>query len=351
MTQDDAEDCRVTFQPIGKRVCVKAGSTLLEAARVAGLLVSANCGGVGVCGKCRVTVVKGDTSTPSDNEQACLGSDLESGVRLACETQIVSSSVVVEVPPISLGSGQRLQVDGSLSRFPCDSVIETHQLVLTAPNLGDSRSDYRRVTDALADTAPARVWAMHPRTASQLSHVLRTTGWELTAYSRGDELIGFSTPHRPAVGLAVDVGCTKIASYLIDLNTGTQLAACGAPNPQVPYGEDLITRLVFASKSPAQSELMARLIREAINNLVADLCSQAAVHTHEIADICIVGNTAMMHLMLGMPVEQLLCAPFVSAIDRDVDVGALELSLNAAPERRFTCCRASGDLSVPITWP
>jgi uncharacterized 2Fe-2S/4Fe-4S cluster protein (DUF4445 family) len=159
----------------------------------------------------------------------------------------------------------------------------------------------------------------------------RINGWEITAYSRGDELIGFSGPRRSAVGLAVDVGCTKIASYLVDLKTGTQLAACGVPNPQVPYGEDLITRLVFAAKSAAQAALMAQLVRQAIRDLAAEMCSQSNIHTNEIADICIVGNTAMTHLLLGMPVEQLLSAPFVSSIDRDVEVETSELTLEFAP--------------------
>jgi uncharacterized 2Fe-2S/4Fe-4S cluster protein (DUF4445 family) len=310
---------------------VQAGTTLLEAGRDAGLLLSANCGGVGLCGRCRVTVVSGDLFAPSENEQASLGST-EHGpaVRLACEAR-VASSVVVEVPAGSLGNGQRLQVDGTDVELSLDPIIESHQIVLVAPKLGDSRSDYRRVVDALKGTTGVGDWIMHPRVGAQLRRMKCAGSWELTSYSRGNELIGFASAHRPAVGLAVDVGCTKIAAYLLDPQTGKQFASGGVANPQISYGEDLITRLVFASRNPAQAELMAKLVRDAIHQLAANLCSQANIAPHEIADICIVGNTAMMHLLLEMPVQQLLHAPFVSSIDRDIDVGAWELELESAP--------------------
>jgi len=321
----------VTFQPIGKRIVVKAGTSLLEAGRAVGLSISANCGGVGICGKCRVKVVSGKTSPPSRIEQAFLDTEnFGPDERLACEACVVSS-VVVELPPEFDANAQRLQVVGDAAELICDPNVESHQIALDAPSLQDSRSHYRRVADALNASVVSRDWTIQPAAAVQFSRIVRQSGWNLTVFSRGSELIGFSGPAGRAVGLAVDVGCTKIAAYLLDLQTGKQLASQGITNPQIPYGEDLITRLVFVARDNGQTDLMANLVRDAINKLAADLCFQAKVSTDEIAELCIVGNTAMTHLLLGLPVEQLLHAPFVSSIDRDIDMRASELALKSAP--------------------
>ena len=117
----------------------------------------------------------------------------------------------------------------------------------------------------------------------------------------------------------------------MDLLLGKQLAAGGISNPPVSYGEDLITRLVFAAKEDANADLMASLVGNAINELAAELCSKAEIQTCEIADACIVGNTAMIHLLLRLPSQQLLYAPFIAAIDRGMEVRASDLRLECAP--------------------
>jgi len=218
MDLSNTSDCYVTFQPIGRRIVVKAGTTLLEAARSAGLLLSANCGGVGLCGRCRVQVVSGQMYPCSENEYAYMDCiDHGTGVRLACEAR-VASSVVIEVPPRSFSSGQRVQTESTGSNLPCDPIIHSYQLSIEPPDLGDSRSDYKRVVDALKAKGDSRQWEILPKSVVQLSRIARATGWRFTAYGRSDEhaceLIGFSDRDRPAIGLAVDVGCTKIAAYL-----------------------------------------------------------------------------------------------------------------------------------------
>jgi uncharacterized 2Fe-2S/4Fe-4S cluster protein (DUF4445 family) len=331
VNQTDSADCQVTFQPIGKRVSVKAGSTLLDAGRDAGFLLSANCGGVGLCGRCRVSVVSGDMYPPEENEQAYLeSSGHASGERLACEARI-AGHVVVDVPPGSFDQGQRLQLSGIAGTVPCDPMVESHDLNAEPPSLNDSRSDFRRIADALASQTGRAAWTMQPRTASQLACMARELDWTLRAYCRGDEVIGFARTTRSALGLAVDVGCTKIAAYLLDLQSGEQLAAEGVANPQLPYGEDLITRLVFAAKAEAQSLVLASLVRGAIRDLATNLCGKANAVVSEIGDVCMVGNTAMMHLLLGLPVEQLLHAPFISSMDSEIGIAAHDLGLEFAP--------------------
>lgn len=323
--------CPVVFQPAGKHVTVKAGTTLLEAGRAAGLLLSADCGGVGVCGRCRVSVLQGEMEPPSGNELDYLQDyPAEPGLRLACQARI-ASAVIVHVPPSSISGKQRLQVGAEHQPLACDPLIEKTCVTADPPQLGDSRSDSARVVQALTAAFSSRNWRMQPRTAAQLTGIAREHNWKLTAYIRDDEIIGFAKAGRPAVGLAVDVGCTKIAGYLVDLHTGIQLGATGIPNPQIAFGEDLVRRLVYAKKGKGETEQLASVAREAINSLIAELSDRCKLERGEIVDGCIVGNTAMIHLLLGLPVGQLLHAPFIACIDSDLDLDARELQLDCAP--------------------
>lgn len=268
--ESETADCLVTFQPLGRRVTVSAGTTLLEAGRRAGLLLSAACGGVGICGRCRVSVTHGEMHPPANEEQEFLAKSFYSpGTRLACEAR-VASSVTVDITPGTFTTGQRIQTDSNVELQASDCI-------------------------------PDR---------------------QFTAFAEAGQ--------RP-LGLAVDVGCTKIAAFLVDLSTGAQLAAAGTANPQITYGEDLISRLVFADASTAQATTLAHLVRECIASLATDLCSDAKVTPQQIADACIVGNTAMMHLFLSLPVSQLLRAPFISSVDCDVDIPAVDLGWQFAP--------------------
>jgi uncharacterized 2Fe-2S/4Fe-4S cluster protein (DUF4445 family) len=199
------------------------------------------------------------------------------------------------------------------------------------PEPDDSRSDSSRVGEALSAQLGFREWKLQPKVVKQLTGLTRENHRNLTAYTRGDEVVGFSAPSRPAVGLAVDMGCTKIAAYLLDLKTGTQLASKGMPNPQISFGEDLISRLVHANRGWAEAVNLARVAREAIAELAEKLCAQAETALHEVTDVCVVGNTAMVQLLLGLPVRHLLHAPFIARVDYDLDIAAHEIDLEFAP--------------------
>jgi uncharacterized 2Fe-2S/4Fe-4S cluster protein (DUF4445 family) len=327
-------DCQVIFQPLGRRVTIKSGTTILEAGRRAGLLLSAACGGVGLCGRCRVEVSQGEMYPSEGDELAFLSEgSFPAGTRLACEARI-ASSIVVEVPPDLALSGQRLQLESEGEISVCDPLIASHQIHFTPPTLQDSRSDYTRVAELLANASGRDEWMMHPRVAAQLSPLVNEGVCELTAYSRSNEVIGFARASRAALGLAIDLGCTKIAAYLVDLHTGSQLAAEGGANPQIPYGEDLISRLVYAASSEQQAERLSEVVCESVTGIAARLCDTSGAHLQQICDVCVVGNTAMTHLLLRLPVMQLLHAPFVASIDRDLDFDANELGWSFAPRAR-----------------
>jgi uncharacterized 2Fe-2S/4Fe-4S cluster protein (DUF4445 family) len=153
-------------------------------------------------------------------------------------------------------------------------------------------------------------------------------------------------PGTRPLGVAVDIGCTKIAAYLLDLETGDQLTACGMPNPQISYGEDLISRLVYARKGSKQARELAGCVRVGISKLIEELLETRTEHasakSEQLADLCVVGNTAMIHLLLELPVDGLLVAPFVAATTAAVDTRAGDIGIELPGDVRVHVLPAIG---------
>lgn len=323
----ESQHHQIDFQPVGKRVEVPESTSLLEAARQAGIQLASACGGEGSCGQCRVTIVTGQVTPPIDSEKFIL-TDLElyQGNRLACCAN-VEGDVKATIPTRSLITNQRLQIAGEGDARDVDPVITTYQAAPPDPTLEDPRADAERITDEL-DLPHVRV---SQPVATQITTKARGYDWQMSVYVRESEVIGIAPADHGPVGLAVDLGTTKLAAYLLDLQTGEQLAAAGAPNPQIGYGEDVISRLVFTRRNDDGSQKMAGLIREELDYLLGRLVEEANVLREQVADICIVGNTAMTHLLLELPVGQLATSPYVAATNAPLDVLARDLEITAAP--------------------
>ncbi|HZY42549.1 MAG TPA: 2Fe-2S iron-sulfur cluster-binding protein, partial [Anaerolineae bacterium] len=287
----------IDFEPIGKRVDVAPDSNLLDAARQAGIGLASVCGGEGTCGRCRVVIMSGDVSAPVDADRRFLSQlELSSGQRLACRCHI-HSGVKVHVPKASLVTDQRLQVEGASRKMQVEAAVRAFEIEAPAPTLSDLRSDLERVIDALETAFGLRKLFAEPAVIRSLSPLARRADWRLTAYARGREIVGFEVPGRKPMGFAVDLGTTKIAGYLVDLETGEQLAAAGVMNPQIGYGEDVISRVSYASRNAAGvsngGHELAHVVHEALNTMIGTLAEDAGVARDQIVEACIVGNTAM----------------------------------------------------------
>ena len=321
----------IDFEPIGKRVDVAPGTDLLDAARQAGIDLAAVCGGEGTCGRCRVVIRSGNVTPPGDADRRFIAPlELAAGQRLACRCQVYGD-VKIHVPKASLVTDQRLQLDGQARQLQVDQTIHAFAVEVPAPTLHDLRADLERVVDGLESTHGLRKLSAEPRVVTELSALARQTEWQLAAYVRGHEIVGFAAPGQRPLGLAVDLGTTKIAGYLVDLATGEELAATGSMNPQIGYGEDVISRLVHADRNAEGKHELARVVRAGINDLIVALTLKAGVAPEQIAEACIVGNTAMTHLLLKLPVQQLAVSPFVAASSSALDVKARDLDLDMAP--------------------
>ena len=234
----------IDFEPIGKRVEVAPGTDLLAAARQAGIGLASVCGGEGTCGRCRVVIMAGNVTPPVDADRRFISQlELTSGQRLACRCQ-VSSDVKVHVPKASLVTDQRLQVSGVARQMQIEAAVHAYEIEVPEPSLYDLRSDLDRVIDALETMHGQRKWWAEPSVIRTLSTLARRTKWHLTVYARHNEIVGFEALGRKPIGFAADLGTTKIAGYLVDLETGEELGAIGIMNPQIGYGEDVISRMV-----------------------------------------------------------------------------------------------------------
>ncbi|MCC6605285.1 MAG: DUF4445 domain-containing protein [Anaerolineae bacterium] len=330
----EAKPFQVQFQPIGKRIAAAPDVSLFAAARESGLDLASACGGEGSCGQCRVVVLSGQTTPPNPDEEFIL-SDLErqQGERLACCT-FARSDLTIHVPRESLITGQRLQIGSNLRQIAPDPMVRAYAVTMTPPTLEDIRPDFTRLLDALAEAHGLSGLVADTAVLRTLPAILRDSSWQVTAFVRGSEVVGVVAGEKRPLGFAVDLGTTKIAAYLVDLATGEDLASAGAPNPQIGYGEDVISRLNHVSRHPEGGRVLASKVHETLSELLAELVAQAGVAAEQVADACIVGNTAMTHLLLQLPVRQLATAPYVAAVGTSVSVSAAELSLPMAPGAR-----------------
>jgi uncharacterized 2Fe-2S/4Fe-4S cluster protein (DUF4445 family) len=309
---------------------VPEGTDLLAAAQAAGVQLSSVCGGIGSCETCRVRLVSGEVSPLSLEEEVVLtDEDLAAGIRLACQT-IPLSDVKVDIPPESLTAVQRLQVEGQETEVAVDPVVRILDLELAPPTLEDLRADDVRLLDALRAAGvedPAVSWPV----GRDLPDRLRALNWRARLALHGGQVVALQPREKAVLGLSVDIGTTSVAAYLVDLESGETLAKKGAMNPQIGFGEDVMSRIAYANQGPDSHAALQQRIIETLNNLTGELCQEAGVEREQVAEAVVVGNTAMHHLFLGLPVRQLGEAPYVSGLSMPVEVRAADLGLQLAP--------------------
>jgi len=278
----------------------------------------------------RVPTAKLSPVTKAEQE-LLTAEQLAEGWRLACRT-VVSDDVSIYIPVISTIEAPVMQLESLAVALAPVTTIQTISLAVPPPSLSDQRADLQRVADALRQQHGVdNAWADLP-TLRTIRTTLREGDWKVGLALRGNEIISaYPGTARPAVGLAVDAGTTKLACYLVDLGTGKVLAAQGAMNPQMAYGEDVMSRLAVAMADSANSRRMQEMLVEVINAVAAELCATQKLEAKHLLDACLVGNTAMHHLLLGLPVRPLALSPFVPATSSPLEVDAAMLGLDAAP--------------------
>ncbi len=317
---------RVFIEPIGVTVEVDADEPLLAAVTKVGIEVPATCGGRGTCGKCLVRLGAGELSSPTEEEAKRLSPKLlADGWRLACQAHPLGERVSIEVRE---AKGRRQILTASRLRHgEVHSAVVREAVSLTPPELGSAASDDERLRGQLGVShVPLSVLRTLPDT-------LRESDWEAVVTRYGDTLIDVepngAAPH--VYGAAVDIGTSKIITYLFDLTAGAEVDQEAIENPQMRFGEDVITRVTLAMHEGRLDDL-ARAAREGIDETLASLYARQGIEARHVYDMTVVGNTAMHHLALGISPVGLGGAPFAPAVDRPLLLRAAELGFDMNPE-------------------
>jgi uncharacterized 2Fe-2S/4Fe-4S cluster protein (DUF4445 family) len=319
---------KILVEPIGVTVEVASGDTLLAAVSGAAVGLPVDCAGRGTCGKCRVRLGAGELSAPTSVELLKLSPEQRAeGWRLACQAKPLSARASIEVRETA---GRRQILTASkLTHGEARPAVSKQAVSLPRASFEDARSDRVRVREELgAATVPLSVLRKLPTT-------LREGRFKATATMYEGRLIDFEPRHVDvsAYGAAVDIGTSKIIVYLMDLQEGRLIDQEAIENPQMHYGEDVITRITEALEVEALLEL-TRLAAVGISEVLATLCARQEISTQHVYDMVIVGNTAMHHLALGLSPLGLTGAPFAPALDEPVSVCAADLNVAMNPEGR-----------------
>ena len=343
------QDARVVFTPSGRRGRFPSGTPLLKAARALGVDIDSVCGGRGLCGRCQIEVAEGDfakhglTSRQEHltgyNEVEVRYADkrgLQPGRRLSCQACLVGDAVV-DVPPESQVHKQVVRKRAEVRDIKLDPAMRLHYVVVEEPNMHKPSGDLERLLRALAEQ-----WGLTDleecdlRTLQRLQKALREGNWKVTvAVHRGQRITaiwpGF---HDRAYGIAVDLGSTTIAAHLWNLSTGKDVASGGIMNPQIRFGEDLMSRVSYVMMHPGGEVELTEAVRQGINRLIAEVAAEAGIEVEEILNGTFVGNPVMHHLLLGVDPTELGGAPFALATSSGMTHWASELGLIMNPDAR-----------------
>ncbi|HNG78691.1 MAG TPA: ASKHA domain-containing protein, partial [Burkholderiaceae bacterium] len=322
---------RIDVPALDRQIECREDETLFAAARRAGLRIVGACGGRGSCGSCIVRVTEGRVHREGEGAH-------RKWLRACCLQP--RSDLTLEVAPRSLAPIVRADVrtGGEEAPLPLEPSLTAIELTLPPATLQDLASDADRLRRGLAaQTEPIQPITIDWAAGAALPSALRQHGWQVQARLRQTEpggpltVASVARPGAPLLGLAVDLGTTNAAAFLVDLATGRRLASLGLENPQVAWGADLISRINHAIKEPDTAEALRRAAVGAIQSLAHDLARAVGAQVTDIADAVVCGNTAMQHLLAGWPVAQLGRAPFVAATLESVDVAADRLGLALGP--------------------
>ena len=337
-------EIKIVFTPSGRQGMVAHGTTVLQAARALGVDIDSVCGGRAMCGRCQVNIGTGEfakhgITSGADSLGAATAVEtryadkrgLADGRRLSCQSVLLADAVI-DVPPESQVHNQLVRKAADERQIEMDPVVRLCLVEVREPDMHEPSGDFRRVAEALAQQWPDRVTGditcdLH--ILQQLQPVLREGKWHVTVALRdGCHITGIWPGLKEnVVGVAIDVGSTTMSAHLCDMATGAVLASTGAMNPQIRFGEDLMSRVSYGIMNPDGPVEMTKAVIAGLQQLIDDAATQAGMNSDDVVEIVLVGNPVMHHLLLGIDPLELGGAPFALAIDTALCLKASELGL------------------------
>ena len=340
-----ADKFQVVFSPSGKRGQFLEGTSVLEAARSLGVDVDSICGGRGICGRCQVDVTDGDLArhgiasraqhlTPVTEAEERYGKRrrLATGRRLSCQAGLCGD-VAIDVPASSQVHRQVVRKPHEACDIDIDPITRAYFLDVEKPDMHMPSGDAERLVGSLQRDWDLGDLDIALPVVAAMQSTLRAADWRVTvAVRNGREIIAIWPGLRERLyGVAVDVGSTTVAAHLCDLASGEVMASAGMMNPQIRFGEDLMSRVSYVMENPGSRAELTGAVRDAINELLAETAAEAGIDTGDIVEMTIVGNPIMLHLVLGLDPTPLGTAPFALATDGATTVRAVDLDLHINP--------------------
>ncbi len=340
-------DARIVFTPSGRRGTFPRGTRLLDAARSIGVDIDSVCGGRGLCGRCRVVCMDGNFAkhaivsrasnlTPVNEIEQRYSErwrKLEDGHRLSCQA-VIRGDLVIDVPPESQMHRQIVRKDAEHRDIKLEPATRLYHVEVQPPDLLEATGgDLQRLCDALA-------WEWHlsdlvcdPVVLPSLQQALREGDWRVTvAVHKHTTIVAVWPGFRPrAHGIAIDIGSTTIAAHLVNLTAGRVIATDGIMNPQIRFGEDLMSRVSYVMTHADGASELTDAVRQGVNDLIEEVCGLGGIGPADIVEVTMVGNPIMHHLFLGLDPRELGGAPFALAIDTALDVKARDIGIAIHP--------------------
>lgn len=344
-----SETHQIVFTPSGKRTSVPAGKTVLDTARELGVDIDSICSGRGKCGRCQVTPALGrfekhaitsaeESLSPANAVERSYADrkGLPPERRLACQA-VIAGDLVVDVPPESQVHRQVVCKSTGMKPIDLDPLVHPYYIELPPASFEDPRSDLERLITTLKQNAPElKALQVDLPVVKKLQAVLKKGKGEVTAFVHDRTQVVDIAPGlvERICGIAFDIGSTTIAAYLMDLATGEELGAVGGMNPQIRFGEDVMSRVSYATLHEGGAEELTNAVREAINQLAEEAADTAGIQVTDIYEATFVGNPVMHHLLLGFDPTALGVAPFALVSGMAFDEPARDLSLQLNPGAR-----------------
>jgi uncharacterized 2Fe-2S/4Fe-4S cluster protein (DUF4445 family) len=343
-------DALIVFTPSGKRGRFALGTPVLQAARTLGVDIDSVCGGRAICGRCQVTVSEGEFAkhaivsrfshlSPVTQTELRYAEkrELKAGRRLSCQA-LIDGDVVVDVPSESQVHKQVVRKRAEARPIAMDPASRLYYVVVDEPDMHHPSSDLERLYHALEAQWGVTGVTSDLAIMQALQKALRQGEWKVTVaihhrLAGGGKRITAIWPgfHDRAYGLAVDIGSTTIAAHLTNLSTGQVTASAGQMNPQIRFGEDLMSRVSYVMMNRGGDKEMTAVVREAVNKLAQEVAEEAGIEVSDILEVVAVGNPIMHHLFLGIDPTELGGAPFALATGLAVTRPAREFALAVNP--------------------
>lgn len=339
---------KVIFTPSGIRATAEPGQSVFDVALAAGVDIQSICGGKGLCRRCQIEFEPGDypkfglkvegdalSGWTDSEEKAAKRGDLKPGRRLACRAQ-VCGDVVVEVPHDARQHGSSISKASTGFETALDPGVKLYMIELPVPQLDDNPSDTEAMVAALKELGVS-AWP-DLRVLTKLQPLLAQNERRVIAVVRdGKHIVDVWPPSQSdAYGAAIDIGSTSLALYLYDLTSGLLVHEASGMNPQIRYGEDLMSRVSYVMLNKGGEERLTEEVRKAISTMIADACKKLEVDVAQVLELVLVGNPIMHHLFLGINPVELGQAPFTLAVKDWFEAPAGEFGMGLNPAARIS---------------